>query len=192
MVFAWGMIDLLGRRRCFITGLALQCVSHVYLAIYFGSIPPTNKSGSNAAIAAVFVYAIGWSIGLCTIEFIYGTELFPTRVRGFCYAVTMFTHWMMQFAVVRVTPVMLAALDKWGAFAFWAVVCAVGILVLGLWAPETKGVPMERMGELFERNWWKCGWAMLEESRVSGENLSTEEAVLGGEKGRVRQVERSV
>lgn len=40
---------------------------------------------------------------------------------------------------------------------FWAVVCAVGLLLLGVWAPETKGVPMERMTELFDGPWY-MGW----------------------------------
>ena len=71
-------------------------------------------------------------------------------------------HWFYQFAVVRVTPVMLAALDKWGAYVFWSIICAVGIVVLGLWAPETKGVPMERMHELFEGSWFMCCRAKLE------------------------------
>jgi hypothetical protein len=65
-------------------------------------------------------------------------------------------HWFCQFAVVRVTPVMLAALNKWGAYVFWSMICAVGIVVLGLWAPETKGVPLESMGQLFEKPWYMC------------------------------------
>lgn len=161
MIFAWGLIDRLGRRRCFMTGLILQGATHIYMAIFFGAIGRGNKSASDAAIASVFVYATGWSIGLCTIPYIYGAEIFPTKVRSFAYATTMGLHWFWQFAVVRVTPVMLAALNKWGAYVFWASICAIGIVVLGLWAPETKGVPLERMDELFEHKWYRCGKAKL-------------------------------
>ncbi|GAB7351715.1 hypothetical protein MBLNU459_g2303t1 [Dothideomycetes sp. NU459] len=192
MVFALGMIDLLGRRRCFIAGLTLQCAAHVYLAVYFGRIPTSNKPGSHAAIASVFVYAVGWSVGLCTIEFIYGTELFPTRVRGFCYAADMFMHWMFQFAVVRVTPLQLAALDIWGAFAFWAAICAVGLVILGLWAPETKGVPMEMMAELFERSWWKCGRAKLSDPAGSEGDVSRERYATEDAKVTIEQTEKCV
>lgn len=166
MIFAWGLIDRLGRRRCFMLGLVLQGATHIYMAIFFGALGKGNKSASDAAIASVFVYATGWSIGLCTIPYIYGAEIFPTKVRSFAYATTMGLHWFWQFAVVRVTPVMLTALNKWGAYTFWASICAVGIVVLGLWAPETKGVPLERMGELFEQPWYRCGRAKL----VSHEN----------------------
>ncbi|RYP64302.1 hypothetical protein DL769_006717 [Monosporascus sp. CRB-8-3] len=42
-----------------------------------------------------------------------------------------------------------------GAYLFWALVCALGMLLLGLWGPETRDVPMEGMEELFGGPWWK-------------------------------------
>ncbi|PHH80874.1 hypothetical protein CDD82_1454 [Ophiocordyceps australis] len=160
MVFTWCLIDVFGRRRCFMTGLAVQCGAHVYMALYMAlwrDASPANKAASDAAVASVFVYAVGWSVGMCTVQYIYGAELMPTRVRGVCYAVNMGVHWLLQLAVVLVTPTMLRRLHVWGAYVLWAAVCAVGLVVLGLWAPETRGVPMERMDELFAGAWY-MGW----------------------------------
>lgn len=131
----------------------------------------SNKTASNAAIASMFVYAVGWSIGLCTIQYLYGTELFPTRIRNVCYASNMVLHWFFQFAVVRVTPNMFVGLHVWGAFVFWAGVCLVGLVVLGVWAPETKGVALERMDELFRGSWYK-GWkARVEPEEATAQRL---------------------
>ena len=158
LVFTWGLIDVFGRRRCMLTGLALQCSTHVYMSIYMSLfLHSGNKSASDAAIASVFIYAVGWSIGLCTVQYLYGTEIYPTRIRSVCYATNMALHWFFQFAVVRVTPNMFVSLNIWGAYVFWAMVCALGFILLGIWAPETKGVPMERMEELFAGKWW-MGW----------------------------------
>ncbi|KAH7313453.1 general substrate transporter [Stachybotrys elegans] len=158
MVFTWGLVDVFGRRRCFIAGLLLQCVTHIYMAIYMAEwINSGNGPASDAAIASIFIYAVGWSIGLCTVQYLYGTEIYPTRIRNVCYATNMMVHWFFQFGVVRVTPNMFDSLDIWGAYVFWACVCAVGLVLLGLWAPETKGVPMERMTELFDGPWY-MGW----------------------------------
>ncbi|KAH7323054.1 putative MFS quinate transporter [Stachybotrys elegans] len=158
MVFTWGLVDVFGRRRCFTAGLFLQCITHIYMAIYMGLFMESgNKAASDAAVASVMIYAIGWSIGLCTVQYLYGTEIYPTRIRSACYAVNMALHWFFQFAVVRVTPNMFVTLDIWGAYVFWATICAVGLALLWLWAPETKGIPMERMEELFDGPWY-MGW----------------------------------
>ncbi|KAJ5091309.1 hypothetical protein NUU61_006179 [Penicillium alfredii] len=162
MAFTWGLIDFLGRRRCALTGLALQLAAHIYMGAYMGLQPGSadNKSASDAAVASVFVYAVGWSVGLCTIPYLYGTEIFPTRIRNVSYSTSMALHWFFQFAVVRVTPNMFISLDVWGAYLFWAIICFLGIVILGIWMPETKGVPIERMGDLFDTPWylrWRAG-----------------------------------
>ena len=56
---------------------------------------------------------------------------------------------------------MIANLDVYGTFVFFASICAIGLVVLGLWAPETKQIPLERMGELFENPWYSTYKARL-------------------------------
>ncbi|KOS18023.1 Quinate permease [Escovopsis weberi] len=122
MIFTWGLVDVFGRRRCLLAGLFLQCITHTYMAVYAGLwIGSGNKTASDAAIASVFVYAVGWSVGLCTVQYLYGTEILPTRIRSFCYAANMTIHWFFQFAVVRAAPPMFEKLHIWGAYLFWAV-----------------------------------------------------------------------
>ena len=82
---------------------------------------------------------------------------------------------------------MFVSLNVWGAYIFWALICGFGIVVLGLWAPETKGVPMERMGELFDGHWW-MGWkAKLGDARF----YADDERVTGEEKVAEARVERA-
>ncbi|KAH8653209.1 general substrate transporter [Tricladium varicosporioides] len=176
LVFTWGLVDIIGRRRCFMAGLSLQLSAHIWMAIYMSTFQGSrNKSASDAAIASVFIYAVGWSIGLCTVQYLYGTEIYPTRIRGVCYASNMALHWFFQFAVVRVTPNMFVSLNIWGAYVFWAMICAIGLVVLGLWAPETKGVPMERMEELFSGHWW-MGWKAKVDLLHGGNDILDEKA----------------
>ncbi|CAK7229955.1 hypothetical protein SEUCBS140593_007421 [Sporothrix eucalyptigena] len=162
LVFTWGLVDYFGRRKCFIAGMLLQLVGHIYMAIYMGVFyQGDNKSASDAAIASVFIYAVGWSIGLCNVQALYGSEIYPTRIRAFCYSCNMALHWFCQFAIVRVTPNMFVGLGLSGAFIFWACVTFAGLVVMLVLAPETKGVPMERMDELFD-----CPWYLRWKSKV--------------------------
>ncbi|KAJ5126751.1 hypothetical protein N7448_007530 [Penicillium atrosanguineum] len=180
MAFTWGLIDLFGRRRCALTGLSLQLAAHIYMGIYMGLQPGSsdNKSASDAAIASVFIYAVGWSVGLCTIPYLYGTEIFPSHIRNVSYALSMGLHWFFQFAVVRVTPNMLTNLHVWGAYLFWAIICTLGIIILGIWMPETKGVPIERMDDLFSGPWylrWRAKVSTADEYSDSGDTLASHE-----------------
>lgn len=187
LVFTWGMVDVLGRRISFMTGLSLQLAAHVWMAIYTALyLDGSNQSASDAAITAVFVYAVGWSIGLCTVQYLYGTEIFPTRIRSVCYGANMTLHWLFQFAVVRVTPNMLVSLDVYGAFVFWACICAIGLVVLGLWAPETKNIPMEKMDELFAGKWytlWKSKVDLTTDEESSSEGSVRKESAAPDVKG---------
>lgn len=169
-----------------LTGIMMQCGTHTYMSIYMSTFKGTgNVAASNTAIASVYIYAIGWSIGLCTVQYLYGTEIYPTRIRGVCYATNMALHWFFQFAVVRVTPNMFVSLHIYGAYIFWAMICFIGFLTLGVWAPETKGIPMDRMDELFAGKWY-MGW----KAKIYDLDIPRD-SVLGEKEGAIsKEVER--
>jgi len=158
MVFAWGLVDYIGRRPCFLAGLSLQLIAHAYLMFYNIFLAHNgNKNATDFAIFTVFLYAVGWSVGLCTVQFLYATEIFPTRIRGVCYAISLVVQWFFQFAVVRVILPLMAGLHVWGGFLFFALVCLIGGVLLFVMTPETNHVPMEKMDELFDQPWY-LGW----------------------------------
>ena len=80
---------------------------------------------------------------------------------------------------------MFVSLNIWGAYVFWAMICAIGFVTLGVWAPETKGIPMERMEELFSGKWY-MGW------NAKVKDLQSEEGSVMGEKKGIssREVEK--
>ena len=99
-------------------------------------------------------------------------------------------HWFFQFAVVRVTPNMFVSLHIYGAYIFWATICLIGFVTLGVWAPETKGIPMERMEELFAGKWY-MGWRARVDLRGAEGDDGREGSVMGEKDGGgVREVEK--
>ncbi|KAJ4237560.1 hypothetical protein NW757_013261 [Fusarium falciforme] len=77
-------VDMMGRRKSLLIGVTVQMFCHSYLAGYLnvfrseGSSVP--KSASDAAIAAIYVHAFGWAVGLYTLPYLFGAELWPNRI----------------------------------------------------------------------------------------------------------------
>jgi SP family sugar:H+ symporter-like MFS transporter len=64
-------------------------------------------------------------------------------------AASLMTQWLFNFVIAKITPIMLADIT-YGTFLLFGSLC----IVMGIWTvfcvPETKGVPLESIGELFE------------------------------------------
>lgn len=62
---------------------------------------------------------------------------------------------------------MLAALDRWGLFAFWTCIGVLAAIYIFVFIPETSGRSLESMDELFEQRWWRIG--MASKKPISGD-----------------------
>jgi SP family sugar:H+ symporter-like MFS transporter len=64
-------------------------------------------------------------------------------------AASLMTQWLFNFVIAKITPIMLAKIT-YGTFLLFGSLC----IAMGIWAvlcvPETKGVPLESIGELFD------------------------------------------
>ena len=64
-------------------------------------------------------------------------------------AASLMTQWLFNFIIAKITPIMLANIT-YGTFLLFGSLC----IVMGIWTvfcvPETKGVRLESIGELFE------------------------------------------
>ncbi|CAI7678129.1 unnamed protein product [Penicillium pancosmium] len=155
-VFMIWIVDRFGRRGPLLVGAVGAGVAMFYLAIYsqvsgsFDRIPPSD-SGSQAAVAMIYIYAIFYGFSWNGIPWIFASEVLPTRVRtiGMMCAVCM--QWLAQFIVVYSLPYMVASI-KYGTFYFFGSCTVVASVFAYLFVPETKGVPLEDMGVLFGPN----------------------------------------
>lgn len=97
----------------------------------------------------VIVYFCFFVMGFGPIPNILCSEIFPTRVRGLCIAITALTFWFGDIIVTYTLPVMLNSVGLSGVFGCYAVVCAIAWVFVYLKVPETKGMPLEVISEFF-------------------------------------------
>lgn len=66
-------------------------------------------------------------------------------------AASLMTQWLFNFVIAKLTPILLARVT-YGTFLLFGSCCAVMLLYAVFCVPETKGVPLESVGLLFEGN----------------------------------------
>ena len=66
-------------------------------------------------------------------------------------AAALMTQWLFNFVIAKITPLMLAHIT-YGTFLLFGTMCIIMCVWTVLCVPETKGVRLESIGELFEGN----------------------------------------
>merc|ERR1711874_954044 len=96
---------------------------------------------------SVFYFVFNFAYGFGPIVWVYVAEIFPLRYRARANGVCTMANWVGNFAIAQGTPMLLGSME-FGTFFIFAFFCFLGTLV-SLWIPETKGVPLELVGQLF-------------------------------------------
>ncbi|KAL4916507.1 general substrate transporter [Aspergillus aurantiobrunneus] len=148
-------IDVLGRRNSLFVGISIQMLSDVYVGVYtkIQQDHGAPRSAGEAALAAIFLHALGYSVGLLTLPYVFGGELWPNRIRSFGAALTQTFHWLFHYAMTYALPSLLERTNNWGAFIFFAAWCCVAFCYVYLLVPEMAGYSVEEIDALFRGPW---------------------------------------
>ncbi|KUL81531.1 hypothetical protein ZTR_10436 [Talaromyces verruculosus] len=169
MLFGIFVVDFISRRRSLMAGICLQITTLAFVGAYLGvtkdmaadhinDIPSASRA-STAAIVTIYLHAVAWSIGWCSIPYILGPEIFPIWIQSLNVSILMAIHWLFYFASSRATPSLFAATDKWGAsyvlwFSLHGFACDVFFAM-----PDTIGRSIKALDSLFQRPWYTA-WRM--------------------------------
>ncbi|CAI7606815.1 unnamed protein product [Penicillium discolor] len=152
------LIDHIGRKRSLTSGILVQQVAILYIAIFLTvrSHWSGDESGSmsRAAIAAIismYVVGIGWAMGWNSIQYIINAEIFPLPVRSTGSSLLMTFHYANRYGISKAVPSMLLenALQPKGTFWFLSVMTFFGLLWTLLLLPETAGQRLEETNAVF-------------------------------------------
>lgn len=160
------LIDLLGRRKTLLIGVAIQGLSMLYVSIFLGmyvqgSYTKGEKHAGQAALAAIFISGASFSAGGNLAQYLVGTEIFEMHVRSLASSLVMAMHYLLQFSATRtLQPMLNSPMGGAGTFAFYAAVSLVLALPFyAIFLPETAGLPLEEIDQVFERPVWAMGRA---------------------------------
>ncbi len=138
-MIAMSLIDKAGRKTLLLIGavgnaLCLAGVSFIFAA---------NRD-QHLLIWLLIAYIACFAFAQGAVIWVYIGEVFPTQVRAKGQSLGSFSHWIMNFAISLVFPVMAARSGAWPFMFFTAVTILQFFVVLFVY-PETKGITLEEM-----------------------------------------------
>ncbi|KAG7089541.1 hypothetical protein E1B28_011214 [Marasmius oreades] len=147
-------VDQLGRKPVLVSGAFLMAACHFIIAALSGSFEKSWDSHVAAgwvACALVWLFAIGFGYSWGPCAWIIVAEIYPLSVRGKGLSIAASSNWMNNFIVGQVTPSMIKNI-RYGTFIFFGAFSLLGGLFILFFVPETKGVSLEEMEEVFGGN----------------------------------------
>ncbi|KAJ5721963.1 uncharacterized protein N7483_009897 [Penicillium malachiteum] len=150
-------IDRIGRKRTLLSGITLQFLALLYVAIFITAWDaqgePQSGNADRAAIAAVvavYMTGIGYAFGWNSIQYLINAEMLPSSVRTLGTSFLMCIHYANRFALVKTLPSMMLddALQPKGTFWFFFAVALIGLVWGLLWLPETSKRSLEETNKL--------------------------------------------
>ncbi|KAF4467490.1 quinate transport [Fusarium albosuccineum] len=152
LIFIFFLADSLGRRISFMWSGFVQAFCMLFLGFYvrFGPKIGDNETpppSGIAALAMVYIFAAAFNMGWGPVSWVYVSEIPTNRLRAYNVALASLTHWVHNLAVSRATPNMLVTTPYGAYFIFGSINFTMAIVAY--WIPETKGISLERMDEVF-------------------------------------------
>ncbi|BGP49476.1 hypothetical protein JCM10450v2_005367 [Rhodotorula kratochvilovae] len=145
---AFWTIDTFGRRTLLLISFPLMAVFLLMTGFAFWI--PKESTAHIAVIAlGIYLHCIAYSPGEGPVPFTYSAEAFPFYVRdvGMSYATAVLWGW--NFIVALTFPRLLGAFKPQGAFSWYAGWNVIGMLLTLFFVPETKGLTLEELDQVF-------------------------------------------
>jgi SP family arabinose:H+ symporter-like MFS transporter len=144
--FRW--IDKFGRRKLSMGGYAGMIV--------FALVAAAGLTFTHGTFRLVVImigldfFIASFAIGVGGTGWTLQGEVFPTAVRGQAAAFAAMIDWLANFALIEVFPVTQNAISLSGVLVVFAGLCALAIVFVWKFLPETKNLPVEEIIGLFE------------------------------------------
>ncbi|URD94986.1 hexose carrier protein [Musa troglodytarum] len=168
VVVAVIIVDRLGRRKLFIVGGGLMFVTHLMvggvLAAQLGDHGGTSKGYAYMILVLICVFNAGFASSWGPLGWLVPSEILPLEIRSVGQSMGIAVALLLASIVGQTLLAMLCHL-KSGVFFFfggWVLIMTVFVILL---LPETKGLPIEKMDQIWREHWF---WKKLEGAEKEG------------------------
>ncbi|CAG7954219.1 unnamed protein product [Penicillium nalgiovense] len=141
----WYLVDGWGRRPILLSGAVAMLISLSLISYFiYIEIPATPT----LTVIFVMVYNAAFGASWGPIPWLYPPEILPLSIRAKGASLSTASNWAFNWLVGEVTPV-LQEVIKWRLYLVHAFFCACSFVLVYFLYPETSGVRLEDMNDLF-------------------------------------------
>lgn len=144
-IAALWLIDKVGRKPLLIVSAGMMAVCELVIGAMFLRQPPPGTWILGAILLCVASFAIGLGPGVWTVM----SEIYPNRVRGRAMSVATVSLWIACWCLTATFLSLVRAVTITGAFAVYASMCVITMVLVWRSVPETSGKTLEQI----ERSW---------------------------------------
>ncbi|KAL4146412.1 hypothetical protein PRNP1_012276 [Phytophthora ramorum] len=112
--------------------------------------PTDNRAPGWIIFVALFVYLAFFASGMGCMPWTINAEIYPLRVRSFALSVATSVCWVTNLLVSFTFLSIVDGLSVYGAFWLYATIALFGFAYLWKELPETKGLELEEIQQIFE------------------------------------------
>lgn len=181
LIYIAFLVETVGRRRLLMIGSAGGAFAMYYIAAYIAIAKPGQPGhvsglGGSGASALVFFYI--WTLAYGPTwnptPWVVNAEMFDNASRPIAQTTASASNWLYNFAISQGTPHMFATMG-YGVYLFFASMMVCSIFYVFFLLPETKGIPLEEMDNLFARRpVWRAHADLVDELRIRAQENTTQ------------------
>ncbi|KAG6639135.1 hypothetical protein CIPAW_10G079200 [Carya illinoinensis] len=109
------------------------------------------------AVVLLGLYIIVYSPGMGTVPWIVNAEIYPLKYGGLGGGMAAMANWTSNLIVSMTFLSLTEALGSWATFLLYAGCSFIGLIVIVLVVPETKGLPLEEIENELRRGFKPFG-----------------------------------
>ncbi|PIA34384.1 hypothetical protein AQUCO_03800179v1 [Aquilegia coerulea] len=155
------LVDKKGRRFLFLQGGAQMFLFQFAVGglIWgkFGVDGTADVSSGYAAlvVACICIYVAGFAWSWGPLGWLVPSEIFPLEIRSAAQSINVSVNMFFTFVIAQIFLKMLCGM-KFGLFFFFGSFVVIMSVFVYFFLPETKGIPIEEMSQVWKTHWyWK-------------------------------------
>lgn len=156
------VVDRWGRRPILLTGITIMIASQLLMAVTFATQQGATFSSAQVILGflALAGINIGFVFGFGALVWVYSSESFPARMRGYGSSAMLGSDLLANIIIVQFFLTVLGAIGGAWSFGIFAILAMLAWVFVWRLAPETKGRELESI-----QGYWENGgqWPAPEE-----------------------------